>query len=191
MAKGRDKNQDGEKGKKGKALPRRDVALWKVMTRDVRRLPGRDYLEEDDSGGGEKREPVPGEVTSVISSKDQKNKDKISSKPDIPTSRDVDARTLQRFKRGQMDIEGMIDLHGFGQAEAHEALRRFIVASQAQGRRCVLVITGKGHAGKPGVLRARVPEWLAEMIGPVLKIAPAKPNHGGHGAFYVLIRRKR
>lgn len=190
MVKGRDKKQDKGKGKKGKALPRRDVALWKTMTRDVRRLPGRDYLDEE---GGEEasEEKTQGGGAVVVSSGNQKNNEKSDKNANIPTSRDVDVRTLQRFRRGQMEIESTIDLHGFGQAEAHEALRRFILSSQAQGRRCVLVITGKGQPGKPGVLRARVPEWLEEMAGVVLKIAPAKPHHGGQGAFYVLIRRKR
>ena len=182
MVTGRDKG----KGKKGKALPRRDVALWKTMTRDVRRLPGRDY-QDDADGVDEIQQGQPSEIIRASLPNKLKNKQKEK----IPTSRDVDARTLQRFTRGQMEIEGVLDLHGFGQAEAHEALRRFIGSSQAQGRRCVLVITGKGHAGKPGVLRAWVPEWLAEMAEAVLKSAPAKPNHGGQGAFYILLRRQR
>lgn len=188
MTKGQDTGKS--KNKKDKTLPPRDVSLWKTMTRDVRRLPGQGYLDEEEVGG-ENEEKAQVEGVAVVSYKGQKNKEKSDKKFNIPTSRDVDARTLQRFKRGQMEIEGLIDLHGFGQVEAHEALRRFILSSQAQGRRCVLVITGKGQPGKPGVLRMRVPEWLEEMAGPVLKIAHARPPHGGQGAFYVLLRRQR
>jgi len=43
------------------------------------------------------------------------------------------------------------------------------------------------------VLKAAVPRWLDELDlrRAVLAIAPARPQHGGHGALYVLLRRPR
>ena len=38
----------------------------------------------------------------------------------------IDKRQAERFRRGQMTIEGKIDLHGRTQAEAHDALQHFI-----------------------------------------------------------------
>ena len=76
------------------------------------------------------------------------------------------------------------------QAEAHRALFGFVAGSRTAGRRCVLVITGHGRIGG-GVLKSAVPRWLhePEMRRHVLAIAPARPEHGGAGALYVLLRR--
>jgi DNA-nicking Smr family endonuclease len=93
-----------------------------------------------------------------------------------------------------MPIEARIDLHGMTQSEAHRVLTGFITGQQAAGRRCVLVITGKGRGKQgAGILRESVPRWLNE--GPlrerVLAFDYARPQDGGEGALYVLLRRKR
>ncbi|WP_019645101.1 Smr/MutS family protein [Novispirillum itersonii] len=104
----------------------------------------------------------------------------------------VDHRTAQRFKRGRMDIDARIDLHGMGQEVAHSALIRFISGSASAGLRCVLVITGQGDRGQ-GVLKRMVPRWLNdETLRPiVLSFSQAQVEHGGYGALYVLLRRNR
>ena len=106
----------------------------------------------------------------------------------------VDRRTTERLRRGKIIIDAVLDLHGHTQDEGHAALQRFVAGSAAAGRRCVLVITGKGAASTGGgVLRREVPRWLnAPSLRPhVLAITPAQPQHGGAGALYVLLRRAR
>ena len=100
-----------------------------------------------------------------------------------------------RLRRGQIDIEGRIDLHGMTREEAHANLAGFIKTAAGTGRRCVLVITGKG-TGKGvggGVLRAQFPHWLnsAELRPLILTFATAQPRDGGGGAFYVYLRKRR
>ena len=94
-----------------------------------------------------------------------------------------------------MPIEGRIDLHGLTQAEAYRALAAFFAGCREAGRRCVLVITGKGLGadGSVGVLRSAVPRWLNEAANRVhvLAYAYATPRDGGEGALYVLLRRTR
>jgi DNA-nicking Smr family endonuclease len=107
----------------------------------------------------------------------------------------MDKRTATRLRRGQIAIEGRIDLPGMTQDEAHGALTGFIKSSAGIGRRCVLVITGKG-LGKGlggGVLRSQLPRWLnTEELHPlILAFAPAQPKDGGGGAFYVYLRKRR
>jgi len=104
----------------------------------------------------------------------------------------IDRRTADRFRRGRMEIDGRIDLHGMTQEQAHGALTGFIRASAVQGRRCLLVITGKGTRGE-GVIRRALPHWLGDaMLRPlILAYVQAQPQHGGQGAFYVLLRRRR
>ena len=88
-----------------------------------------------------------------------------------------------------------MDLHGMTQDQAHRALNAFIDASSHAGRRCVLVITGKGGRGdgSVGVLREQVPRWLnqAPLRPLVLAFSYATPKDGGEGALYVLLKRKR
>ncbi len=117
--------------------------------------------------------------------------------PELKTgaSPGVDKRTAVRLKRGQLAIEGRIDLHGMTQAKAHRALEGFLIASQAAGKRCVLVITGKGlrPTGETGVLRNLVPRWMnaPALRGRVLSFCAAQPRDGGTGALYVLLKRER
>lgn len=105
----------------------------------------------------------------------------------------MDRRTADRFRRGQLPIEARLDLHGMYQDTAHDALSGFITENAARGKRCVLVITGRGSREGSGVLRERLPQWLNQppCRAHVLAFTPARPQHGRDGAFYVLLRRKR
>jgi DNA-nicking Smr family endonuclease len=104
----------------------------------------------------------------------------------------IDKRTAERFRKGQREIEGRLDLHGMTQDAAWRRLVSTIERAHRDGKRALLVITGKGNAGG-GVLRTTVPRWLTEApLKPlVLAHAPAQPKDGGSGALYVLLRRKR
>lgn len=121
-----------------------------------------------------------------------------SPRPNVPLldhrrSPGLDKSTAGRFAKGMMDIDATIDLHGLTQPVAHAALARFIVDSADLGRRCLLVITGKGNREGSGILRAEVPRWLNEpgMRGLILAFTHAQPKHGGAGALYVLLKRRR
>ena len=106
----------------------------------------------------------------------------------------IDRANAERLKRGLHPIEARLDLHGMTQAEAHHALAGFIHVSRRAGRRCVLVITGRGLGPSgPGVLRRAVPRWLDEpgLRQHLLALAPAQPRDGGAGALYLLLRRHR
>ena len=106
----------------------------------------------------------------------------------------IDKRQAERFRRGKTPIEGRIDLHGRTQAQAHDDLHAFVARAHAAGKRMVLVITGKGMtASKSGVLRENVPRWLNEpsLRRHVLAFDYAEPQHGGEGALYVLLKRKK
>jgi DNA-nicking Smr family endonuclease len=69
---------------------------------------------------------------------------------------------------------------------------RFLAAAQADGSRAVVVITGRGVQGD-GVLRKRAPEWLAEpaLRDVVAGVAEAHRRHGGEGALYVALKRRK
>jgi DNA-nicking Smr family endonuclease len=103
-------------------------------------------------------------------------------------------RERQQLARGRAEIGGRIDLHGMTQAEAHDALLRFLHRAQAEGAKFVLVITGKGGpGGDRGVLRRQVPLWLVlpAFRTSVLGFDVAHVGHGGEGALYVRLRKAR
>jgi DNA-nicking Smr family endonuclease len=116
-------------------------------------------------------------------------------KPAPPPLQPLDRRARQRVARGREPIDGRMDLHGLTQSEAHAALSRFLHAASARGLRLVLIITGKGGRGdgERGVLRRQVPQWLAlpEFRDLVIGFEDAHIAHGGEGALYVRLRRRR
>ena len=118
----------------------------------------------------------------------------ISPPPLVPLAR----KLKQRIARGSYDIGGRLDLHGFTQAEAYDALLHFLRGRQARGAKVVLVITGKwvrggDPHGERGVLKRMVPLWfrLPEFRAFVIGFESAAIGHGGEGALYVSLRKGR
>ena len=113
----------------------------------------------------------------------------------------MDRKAFDQLKRGKLRPEGKLDLHGMTLERAHPALTRFILNAQSQGKRLVLVVTGKGKQrddGGPipvrsGVLRHQVPQWLSmpPLSPAVLQVTQAHLRHGGGGAYYVYLRKLR
>lgn len=180
----------GGKGGRGKKIGAKDLALWKAFTHDIAPFHGAPPADVPDDA------PVYHTQPGVIIPPPKK------PAPTDKDSRQMDRRTQERFTKGKMEIEGRLDLHGYTEAKAKPALEKFIVVAHAAGKRCVLVITGKGGVrtsdrpvagGDPGILKRRVPEWLmvAPLSGLVLQYVSARPKDGGAGALYVYLRRGR
>ncbi|MCA2011788.1 Smr/MutS family protein [Cereibacter sphaeroides] len=113
-------------------------------------------------------------------------------------------RNLHRtMSRGKLEPEARIDLHGMTVAQAHGALNGFILSAHTRGLRLVLVITGKGRKTAPdhfapmparaGVLKHEVPQWLrmAPLSPLVLEVRESHRSHGGTGAYYVYLKKRR
>ena len=102
-----------------------------------------------------------------------------------------DRSNEKRVRRGKLEVEASLDLHGYTQDAARAALGRFLSAAHRRGHRTVVVITGVGRAGE-GVLRRRFPEWMSDpgVAAIISGFAPAHRSHGGAGAFYVFIKRR-
>jgi len=96
----------------------------------------------------------------------------------------------KRVRRGKLEIGATFDLHGYTQDSGRAALERFLRAAHRRGDRTVIVITGVGRGGE-GILKRRLPDWLADHdIRPLVSgYAPAHRAHGGSGAFYVFLKR--
>lgn len=123
------------------------------------------------------------------------------SRPAAPPFHPLGRRERQKVVRGTMPIDGRLDLHGLRQDEAHARLKGFLAYGQSSGWKLVLVITGKGrgsgfealHEPERGVLRRMVPLWLSlsDFRPYVLGFEEAHLAHGGQGAIYIRLRKKR
>ena len=104
----------------------------------------------------------------------------------------VDRRTATRFRRGLMPMDAKLDLHGHTRESGRQALAGFLRAHRAAGRRCVLVVTGKGLKDdwSVGALRQALPGWLnaPDLRRLILAYCHAQPQHGGSGAVYILLK---
>lgn len=111
---------------------------------------------------------------------------------------DIDGNLAHQFITGKLKIEARLDLHGLTEAQAFERVKDFIRQSSDMGRRCVLIITGKGNSSEvwwenKGVIRQSFAGWLnnPEIRPYLLSVAQATPRDGGSGAFYCLLKRRR
>ena len=168
--------------------------LWEYATKDVTPLENKNIAEKQPKQNlRPSPKPCAGKTRTSTAN---------TYTPSEIKSTETDYRTSQRLKRGKILIEGRLDLHGKTQNEAYDALLEFIPNAYHQGKRCVLVITGKGNrqeanaplfTSKTGILKQKTPQWLttAPLNAYVLKIETARQNHGGEGAIYVLLRRQR
>ncbi|MFZ5691346.1 MAG: Smr/MutS family protein [Pseudomonadota bacterium] len=178
--------------RKGRRLSSEDLALWDGVTRSVRPLRKRVRTVETIGVEAAPQKPLRAPKRAAVIPA-------VSPAPPVPKKppaiAPLDRKAKQKIARGREAIDARLDLHGHTQAEAHDALYRFLRRTQAKGGRVVLVITGKGGRGENdrGVLKRAVPLWLAlpEFRELVIGFDSAAIPHGGEGALYVRLRRMR
>lgn len=200
-----DKRKPG--GRKPGGLSQADLDLWRQVTRSTKPLqerPVRDPRhapDTRDTPNGAPRKAGPQEPPKRAGRLPRAQPvplvpKRAAAAPDLEHggTAGVARRQAEKLRRGLLPIEGKLDLHGHTQHEAHRELSQFIASAQGAGKRCVIVVTGRG-IGKDagGILRQMVPRWLnqAPNRGRVLAFAQAQPKHGGAGALYVLLKRSR
>lgn len=95
-------------------------------------------------------------------------------------------RVIKRLKKGDFPIEAKLDLHGKQTGEASYLLDSFLENAFEQGKRHLLIVHGKGSCK----IKSAVDKWLKESPL-VLGFSSARPDHGGTGALYLLIKKCR
>ena len=104
----------------------------------------------------------------------------------------INLKTFRKLKTGTLSIQAHLDLHGLNTMQARTRLLNFMREQYISTRKCVLIIPGRGRNSPLGspVLRSEVQSWLTRepLKRIVLAFCTARPEHGGTGAFYVLLR---
>lgn len=101
----------------------------------------------------------------------------------------VQDTVFRRLRRGVYRVGLELDLHGMRAAEARLAIVDFLAECRRRDVRCARIIHGKGlrSKGEGPVLKQRLDGWLRRRDD-VLAFSSARPEHGGTGAVYVLLR---
>jgi DNA-nicking Smr family endonuclease len=167
-----------------------ELALWAYVAQSVKPLPGKRMPHFERSLEPTKAVLAPPPLIMSMAVVE-------ATKPSLKPLATMERRLRQRVSRGQAPIQGIIDLHGLRQEEAHRALLSFIHRKHLEGASVVMVITGKGSISSEGsargILKRMVPHWLADpgLRRYVIGYEDAAHHHGGTGALYVRIRRTR
>jgi DNA-nicking Smr family endonuclease len=107
----------------------------------------------------------------------------------------LDPRMLKKLRAGELSVQDHLDLHGLTWEEARQEVDRFLTSAMQHGKRCVLIVHGRGHGSKDHipVLKNALRRWFARgsIQKRVLAFTTARPCDGGAGAVYVLLRSNR
>ena len=108
----------------------------------------------------------------------------------------LDGSWDKRLARGAVAPDASLDLHGHNLDTAWTALDRKLEQAIARGDRLLLLVTGKPPSeakGKRGAIRAAVDDWLhvSRHAADIAAVRGAHPRHGGAGALYIILRRRR
>jgi len=109
----------------------------------------------------------------------------------------LDGTWDRRLSRGLVSPDFVLDLHGHNLSTAYDLLDRRLELAIASEARLLLLVTGKPPGTerpvKRGAIRAAVGDWLAgsRHAASIAAVRGAHPRHGGTGALYIVLRRRR
>lgn len=106
---------------------------------------------------------------------------------------DVDPREIRKLRQLRYAIDGTLDLHGMGSAEARQKVESFLRRRRLSGDRAVVIVHGKGLHSPRGVavLRGEIAAWLSQGKAQrdVAAFASVTDRLGGAGSVCVLLAR--
>ncbi len=139
-----------------------------------------------------KRKPVPLNLPTGDEDSDTLADLNIETGDFLEFKRDgIQNRVFDDLRRGYIEVESVLDLHGMRVVDARPAMERFLKQSLQKGHRCILVIHGKGQGSKDQqpVLKQKTNQWLRQR-DEVLAFSSAPRWNGGTGATTVLLSKK-
>ena len=166
-------------------------ALWSALTRSVRAL--RPAAREPAPLAAPIRLPTPKGLTTAP--------DRPGPAPPARTpAAMLDSSWERRIRSGTLSPDMSVDLHGHSLAAAHLRLNQALAAGLARDARLLLVVTGKppktaaaGRESRRGAIRGEIGHWLetSAYSDRIASVRIAHPRHGGDGALYVILRRRK
>jgi DNA-nicking Smr family endonuclease len=188
-----------------KGLSAAEAALWRKVTKTVVPInPPRhgEVAARSADGGGSPPSAAPAESPLHRTSSGpppRPGEDLGGTKP-LSSTHGLDSSWERKLARAAIEPDFTLDLHGHTLDQAHRRLDSGLAQAKAMGARLVLLVTGNprpleaaDRGSRRGAIRAKVLDWLA--AGPhgadIAAVRPAHRRHGGAGALYLVLRRKR
>lgn len=178
-----------------RGLSPEEQTLWDAVARTVRPIKGRRALSA-----------LPVAAPPLImapppkSASTQAPRPKTAPAPTRAPAPVLDSGWEKRIRGGTLTPDMAIDLHGHSLSAAHVRLDRALAQARAQDVRTLLVVTGKPRArdggmgsGQRGAIRSEIGHWLhgSAHADAIASVRIAHPRHGGEGALYIILRRKK
>ncbi|WP_030540174.1 Smr/MutS family protein [Sphingobium sp. DC-2] len=168
-----------------------EQALWNVLARSVRPLRPAARLPDPPAP-----QPVPRQAQGLTVAPPVP----VAAPPQRTPAKVLDASWERRIRNGTLVPDMTIDLHGHSLPAAHARLNQALGIALSRVVRIVLVITGKppksadqGRESRRGAIRGEIGHWLetSAYADRIASVRLAHPRHGGNGAIYVILRRKK
>ena len=130
----------------------------------------------------------------------QRPADRPVAAPTPAKNAGLDSHWERRLSRTSTDPDFTLDLHGHTLDQAYRRLDAGLIQAKAMGARLVLVVTGKSRpvdaadrGERRGAIRAKILDWLAagQHSTDIAAIRKAHRRHGGEGAIYLVLKRRR
>ncbi|WP_232491492.1 Smr/MutS family protein [Novosphingobium kaempferiae] len=186
----------------GRRLTTEEKAVWALVARTVKPLDPKRKKEP---------QPVEAPVVEVVPPLPVPKKVRgrvpppLPPKPAAPKPRadvpvNLDGSWEKRISKGTLVPDFSLDLHGSNLDQAYLRLMHGLLQAKAMGARVVLIVTGKSRpvdaadrGSARGAIRAKIADWLAasEHASDIVAIRGAHRRHGGQGAIYVVLKKRR
>nr|WP_314464849.1 Smr/MutS family protein [uncultured Novosphingobium sp.] len=124
----------------------------------------------------------------------------VATKPKADVPLHLDGSWEKRISKGTLVPDFSLDLHGSNLDQAYVRLMHGLTQAKAMGARVVLIVTGKprpvdamDRGTARGAIRAKITDWLAasDHALDIVAIRGAHRRHGGQGAIYVVLKKRR
>jgi len=181
----------------------KDKALWEAAMKDVIKTdtpPAEEDFAALLDAPPKTKDETTNKPTSDLSPKQSETP--VIQYQNKPHNEPLDRALERKLKQGKITPDGKIDLHGMNQQQAHAALNNYIENAYNRQKKYILVITGKGKSQasaedwitpSQGVLKQKLPHWIkqAPLKRFIIDAVPAHIKHGGGGAFYLILKKKK
>ncbi|MDF2637417.1 MAG: hypothetical protein K0R64_401 [Novosphingobium lindaniclasticum] len=123
-----------------------------------------------------------------------------AARPKVDAPLHLDGSWEKRISKGTLVPDFSLDLHGSNLDQAYVRLMHGLTQAKAMGARVVLIVTGKprpvdamDRGTARGAIRAKITDWLAasDHALDIVAIRGAHRRHGGQGAIYVVLKKRR